>query len=370
MAYDAADGKVVLFGGSGRYALNDTWIWDGTYWTQQHPVHSPPKPYGQQLAYDSATGLIVLYETYLRRTWTWDGTDWTEQHPAHSPPQRSVSSMAATADGHVVLYGGTNGNGILDDTWTWDGTDWTQQHPAHTPSLFDTSMTYDAADVLTVLVGGYRENEGPVSETWTWNGTDWTQQHPVHEPTQRDYRVIAYEPAHGTVVLFGGEQSATGHFLGDTWTWDGTDWTQRLQPANNLPLPRIHQAMSPSVRGEVLLFGGERFIQPYALGDTWTWDGNVWTEHPGGSVKLIHRSGPPGSLVYVWVSGYAAYEHVQVSFLDSVNGGTLLGTISTDGTGGGTMYVRVPENATQGLQRFKSKGLSTGQVAKARFRVT
>ena len=43
MAYDAADGTVVLFGGQGRSgSLGDTWTWDGSAWTQAHPSTSPP----------------------------------------------------------------------------------------------------------------------------------------------------------------------------------------------------------------------------------------------------------------------------------------------------------------------------------------
>src|SRR6202035_5580108 len=43
MAFDAANGTVVLFGGNGRSrSLGDTWIWDGSAWAQAHPSTSPP----------------------------------------------------------------------------------------------------------------------------------------------------------------------------------------------------------------------------------------------------------------------------------------------------------------------------------------
>ena len=38
-------GKVVLFGGSPSGqgdVVGDTWVWDGTQWTEEHPAHSPP----------------------------------------------------------------------------------------------------------------------------------------------------------------------------------------------------------------------------------------------------------------------------------------------------------------------------------------
>src|ERR1700691_4830012 len=36
MAYDAAHGQVVLF--SGDSFLSDTWVWNGTAWTQKSPA--------------------------------------------------------------------------------------------------------------------------------------------------------------------------------------------------------------------------------------------------------------------------------------------------------------------------------------------
>jgi hypothetical protein len=42
MAYDAARGQVVLFGGyDGSGYLNDTWVWDGTNWVQKFPATVP-----------------------------------------------------------------------------------------------------------------------------------------------------------------------------------------------------------------------------------------------------------------------------------------------------------------------------------------
>jgi hypothetical protein len=45
MAYDAARGQVVLFGGWDRSYSNDTWVWDGTNWVQKFPANAPPRPF-------------------------------------------------------------------------------------------------------------------------------------------------------------------------------------------------------------------------------------------------------------------------------------------------------------------------------------
>jgi hypothetical protein len=75
MAYDAATGNVVLFGGfHGRRSdlLADTWTWDGSTWTKQSPATSPPGHGGGSMAYDAASGNAVLFGgDSPGDTWTW-----------------------------------------------------------------------------------------------------------------------------------------------------------------------------------------------------------------------------------------------------------------------------------------------------------
>src|SRR5262245_7832017 len=76
MAYDAADGQVVLFGGAGQPNYrNGTWTWDGTAWTERHPKHSPSPRTAMGMAYDAITKEVVLFggggDGFQRGTWTW-----------------------------------------------------------------------------------------------------------------------------------------------------------------------------------------------------------------------------------------------------------------------------------------------------------
>jgi hypothetical protein len=75
-----------------------------------------------------------------------------------------------------------------------------------------------------VLFGGNDEDfsNGALSDTWTWDGTAWTQMS-VSGPPGRRLAVMA--PFGNTVVLFGG-QDATATALSDTWAWDGSSWAQ------------------------------------------------------------------------------------------------------------------------------------------------
>ena len=140
------DGSLLIFGGEDTdfEPLGDTWRYDGTAWTQLQPAHSPsPRRGAVAAAFD---GTIVLfggdtlppsYGDWLSvdETWVWDGTDWTEEHPAESPDARSFAAMAA-AGGELVLFGGGNFGGSFQapaGTWTWDGSAW-KKHTGEGPS--------------------------------------------------------------------------------------------------------------------------------------------------------------------------------------------------------------------------------------------
>ena len=72
-------GNVVLFGGfSLKHArvLGDTWVWDGSTWTRQHPATRPPPRAEEAMTYDAATGNVVMFSGYAVHylptgTWVW-----------------------------------------------------------------------------------------------------------------------------------------------------------------------------------------------------------------------------------------------------------------------------------------------------------
>src|SRR5258708_16069731 len=84
--------------------------------------------------------------------------------------------------------------------------------------------------------------------------TDWTQKLPAKSPPGRRGQAMAYDSAHGQVVLFGGV-GADNTVLSDTWTWDGSNWTQR-SPASSPPARNFHAMAYDSSHRQVVLFGG------------------------------------------------------------------------------------------------------------------
>jgi hypothetical protein len=75
-------------------------------------------------------------------------------------------------------------------------------------------MVYDLATGNIILSGG--GGSKVLNDTWTWDGTTWTNQAPATSPHARYVASMAYDPATRNVVLFGGFGEGA---LGDTWTW-------------------------------------------------------------------------------------------------------------------------------------------------------
>lgn len=283
-------GKFVLFGGkytTGNYhefpsALGDTWTWDGSSWSQV--TLSSPGPvarYAAGITFDPVHGVLILHGGWadnnpLSDTWTWNGTRWSLTGPETSPPAIfELEPMCWDGTHHRALLFDWTGlmpaPGVvpLDQTWAWDGTNWAQLAPSGAPSGFEGSpadMTYDPRTTGTLFFGHVNgipttwsfdgtnwvkaaSNAGTASnsftmspddaasnvvlfgengDTWTWDGSRWTVQNPDHSPSARRGAVMAYDPVHNQVVLFGGSTGTGADLkeLNDVWAWNGTDWTQ------------------------------------------------------------------------------------------------------------------------------------------------
>ena len=336
MAYDAATGKVILFGGIGNpgsggcssYYCNDTWSWDGSNWTQvispgcdSFCPGSPGARGAAGMAYDAATGTIVLFagsdDGGIRDdTWIWDGSAWTRvvttpdqcggafEICPNSPPDKTAPGMAYDGNGHVILFGGQGactpgGVASCNDTWQWDGTAWTQlispgcgNTCPNSPSGRNyVSMDYDAATSSIVLFGGCCNGADDFGDTWSWNAGAWTQQNPATSPPARAYASMSYDVA-GTMLILGGQGACAGVPCSDAWTWNGTTWSQLGSPS-----ARWYGSMSyDAATGKVILFGGcSDGACNNPLNDTWSYDTYGWHQ-------LNPASSPPArgeqSMVY------------------------------------------------------------------------
>ena len=111
---------------------------------------------------------------------------------------------------------------------------------------------FRSGHLTTVMFGG---------DTWIWDGVNWTMYHPAVSPPARNTQGMAYAPFAKRILMFGGSSNAGG-VLNVTWEWDGTT--------------KIWKQLFPAV-----LYGGDSATGDCCdthYTDTWKWNGKTWTQ--------------------------------------------------------------------------------------------
>ena len=249
-AFDPVSGLGVLFGGgftaafgsgsSNGTTYGDTWLWDGQ-WSLATPAASPPSRKGHVMAFDAARGKVVLFGGWrtgalLNDTWEWDGATWTQVLTTLQPSPRGSAAFAYDPLlQKCVLFGGSTAGGArLNDTWEWNGSTWQQLMPVNVPSARDyAQLAFDGNRNRLALVGGYGANQFPgpgqpsfdaARDHWEWDGQDWILV-ASQIPSPRAAHLLFFDAVRGRLVLFGG----LSYFLpasNETWEFDGAAWVQ------------------------------------------------------------------------------------------------------------------------------------------------
>jgi hypothetical protein len=137
-----------------------------------------------------------------------------------------------------------------------------------------------------MLFGGRDENDVALGDTWLWNGDNWTGPLALTpSPLPRFHSAFAYDSNRKRVVLFGGRDQELNH-LTDTWEWDGASWVQ-IATAGDVPAvgtdltPVTYRTTYDQHRQRVLLnafvgidFGGDI--------EFWAYDGARWAPESDG----------------------------------------------------------------------------------------
>jgi Galactose oxidase, central domain len=309
MVYDSDTQTIVVFGGqtSSGGLSNDTWVWNGSTWTrfQGSHIQAPPARQLAAMAFDPDLHQLILFGGQgaggqpLGDTWAWNGVSWYHITPSASvaPQARFGAAMAYDAAGQVVLFGGTGSTqpqAAADPpaksttpttavTGTSDTSTSSDTASVSTPSVSTPSVS--APSVSASSVGASSVGAGPLislKDTWLWNGTSWVVA-AGPGPAARSDAAMAYDSTTAQTLLFGGQSDPAGsspsHLLADTWTWNGSRWSQ--QRPKTTPPARASATLSdgPNLASAVL-FGGTGTRSQ--LGDTWLWSGTEWLKAPAG----------------------------------------------------------------------------------------
>jgi hypothetical protein len=206
---------------------------------------------------------------------------------------------------------------LESETWEWYGGQWSLVQTARLPGLVDPAMAYDGARGRTVLYGGVGPSGwgcssiyGSIScgedlsgfqansATYEYDGVTWSSKLIPGSPPPRLRAAMAWSPALGKTLLFGGRgfgtptsisvwtsgppypESLTNGLLADTWIYDGSSWS--LVPTGHPP---------PAMEGAQLLYDASRSVFVLVGGHTasetapavdrlaiWEFDGTDWTQ--------------------------------------------------------------------------------------------
>jgi hypothetical protein len=253
LVYDSGRQRELFFFGADPFMRGPfaTWEWDGQAWMHRETEHAPTVVnQWVSAAYSPELKTTVMIDTAnvsaSRQTWLYDGTDWHSVLTAHLPTNPAHVEYDSTRHSIVALS-------LADyQTWLFDGSDWSALTPAGSSSpAIATGMGRESPAValdqqrgLWVIFGGF---DGSVTfrDTWTGDGVTWTRRLPIKSPPARSglpgRDFMAWDPGHKGLLLFGGA-GLTGD-LGDTWAWDGKNWTHLAGPT--YPNPSPSRAPSP-----------------------------------------------------------------------------------------------------------------------------
>jgi hypothetical protein len=253
--YDAIDGAMYVFGGTGESYSNELWklTLDGTpAWSRVDATVAPPARAQQTGGYDPVSRRFVVFGGYDDRylygdLWNIDPRaatpDWTDVTPDPNVRARWGALGAVTQEGDLIVAGGVNRSGTLEaDVWSirvGSPVEWHAVSDLY-PYRLQEVMVLDTARHRLVAFGGsdgaYRNDTyvHPLDTGRGWRplATSGTL------PGPRRLHTGVYDPAGDRLIVFGGFDD---HLLGDLWeldfSGDGGTW-KPMSAAGTSPSPR------------------------------------------------------------------------------------------------------------------------------------
>lgn len=303
--YDAAEDRVLVFGGSDGALRNDVWALDlsGTpAWSAITPVGTPPAPRRNHVAmFDPVRQRMLVFGgntgSQVNDVWELDFTGtptWTQLSPTGSPPtSRSYTGALYDAAGdRWLISGGFDGGALKDDLWSLSlagSTSWTELFPAGPSPGIRTHHTVvrDPVSGDMLYLGG-ANNAGPQlpNDVWALSLTGppvWSEIPVPPSPSGRLAHTAIHDSPGNRMILFGGQ---AGTAKNDVWALSLVEppaWTE-LETSGTPPSPRSdHAAINDSLRDRMIVFGGSLSDETWelSLDDTLLWN------------EVVTSGGPP-----------------------------------------------------------------------------
>jgi galactose oxidase-like protein len=323
--YDPDHDRMLVFGGnSGTYPaaspFGELWSLDLATWSWHLLLPAAGGPgfrYQSSMVYDSTRHRILLFGGSRQSTGTavladvWSlsvapGSTWQPISTAGTTPTPRASHVAIYDSIHdrLIIYGGqlpgpTGGWDVLNDTWqlTLSGTPtWSLLTPTNAPSLQGASAIYDPVRQRMLVFGGIDEIGVRRNGVWALSLSQpatWQLLLSGVGPTARSGHTAVYDPAHDSMIVFGGW---TGYTANDAWALylSVNTWFQ-FPIANQMYGRTEHTAIFDPTQNKMVAYGGD-WGPDYATNEIWILDPaangtGAWSKVAGNSASNF-VSGP------------------------------------------------------------------------------
>lgn len=205
----------------------------------------------------------------------------------------------------IYIFGGINASGnALGDMWALGPEGWTELHPAQIPSpRVGARMVFCPTNGKVVLFGGRAVEGGSLNafydDTWTFDGTTWTDTGLVG-PSPRQSMTMGWDPISARILLLGGYGNGLDSTL--MWRYDGAgagSWSSFVLIDGRNPVAgtlRDGALAFDSTRNRLVYYGGTPLFGGAIPVDVlWEWDGTIWSWGAGyGDAGVVPSPSPGG----------------------------------------------------------------------------
>jgi N-acetylneuraminic acid mutarotase len=276
--WDPAAQRMLVFGGAdpltGRL-VDELWSFslESGGWTRIQAPGQPPARLSHSAVWDESGARMLVFGggcgagCYRADLWAFQPatSSWTQLFRTGPIPveRGGQSAVWDAARGRLLVFGGTNGLGTLNDLWAYslNTNAWTEllPRPAEPVAREQHVAVWDERDQMLLLFGGYRAGSEFLGDLWAyrpdvgaWTGIGGDG------PSARSGASAAWDSSDNRLLLFGG-YGRTG-YQSDLWSFTPAtgSWTE-LPATGDQPPPREDAtAVWDTVNRQLLLYGGRR----------------------------------------------------------------------------------------------------------------
>lgn len=264
----------------------------GEQWRELTQARMSPRT-AASAVYDAARQQMVLFGgvdgtgTLQDEVWALDLTPlsetWTRlQHGLGPSPRTQHTAVYDIVNERMIIFGGRTARGELeDDVWALDLSldipQWTRLPDGPAPREEHTAI-YDQANQRMIVFGGVTADGRTVNDVWgldlTLGEEAWTELSVGTRPTSRQRHTAIYDPFNQRMVAFGGLES-DGTATNDVWALDlrfGQESWAEIEGGGLLPPNCVDMAAAYDPRNQRMIVYGGLDGTGRIIGETWLLD--------------------------------------------------------------------------------------------------